>query len=308
MAGKGEFTPRMRADVRLYRTLIPLSYRRLSGAVADVWSVRGEAGGGGFYIAPDPRIVIFLDDEPPDQALRTREQSPDQRGTRALYIPGGVPVWSRMETAQEFNHVDFHLEASALQNRLAAAAVHSDLSLPRLIPFSPTLLTLGRLAAQEIRQPSRGAMMLDGLLLAALGEMFTEAPGSVATGQGRLTAKQMAAVDRHLRQNLTRQVSVAELAEVAGLSVGWFSHCFRQHSGETPQRWQARIRLETACDLMADPASSLADIAHAAGFYDQAHLSRQFRARHGVPPSTWRRNRFPAPRPNPSAFVQDSEE
>ena len=41
--------------------------------------------------------------------------------------------------------------------------------------------------------------------------------------------------------------------------------------------------------MMRDPALSLADIAYATGFADQAHLSRAFRAVHGMPPSVWRR-------------------
>jgi len=62
MGSAAEFLPRMQSSTRALRTLAPLAYRRLPGAVADVWTVHGEAGGGGHYVAPDPRIVIFLDD------------------------------------------------------------------------------------------------------------------------------------------------------------------------------------------------------------------------------------------------------
>ena len=54
--------------------------------------------------------------------------------------------------------------------------------------------------------------------------------------------------------------------------------------------WQTRLRLEAARDMMRDPALPLAEIAYATGFADQAHLSRAFRAAHGMPPSAWRRS------------------
>ena len=292
MPGKAEFTPRMQTDVRLLRTLSPLSYRRFAGVVADVWSVGSEIGGGGFYLSPDPRIVIFLDDAAPNQILRTHERGPDHSDPRAFYIPPGVPLWCRMEDARQFTHLDFHFEAAALHRRLQAAGIHADLTQPRMIAASSVLTTLGRLAAEEVRAPRRGEAMLDGLFLAALGEIFGVEPAPPPPGA--LTRYQIAAVERHLRRNLSRHVPVAELAEVAGLSPSWFAHCFRQAQGEAPQRWQARLRLETAREMMADPAASLADIAHATGFSDQAHLSRQFRTAFGQPPSVWRRGGFQA--------------
>lgn len=294
MGAGAEFTPRMQVQIHALRTLLPLSCRRLTGAIGDVWNVSGQIGGGGFYVSPDPRIVIFLDDEPPTTVVRTRETGQERRGLRGFYIPAGVPMWSRLEKAQDFSHLDFHIEINALQRRLRAAGVHADLTQPRLIEVSPGLAAIGRIAAEEIRNPTRGEMMLDGLLMAILGEIFTTVPEAPVPAFGGIAPHQLSAVERHLRDNITRHVGVAELADVAGLSERWFAHCFRQQKGETPQRWQSRLRLEMASEMMADAGVSLADIAHATGFADQAHLSRQFRASYGQPPSVWRRHRFPA--------------
>ena len=288
-----EFLPRMQAQTRALRTLTPLSYRRFAGAIADVWSVRGEAGGGGFYIAPDPRIVIFLDDQAPAMRLRTDQTGHDTAGVQGFYIPAGVPLWSSLTHAQDLNHIDFHLDGDALSGRLRAAGVRTDLAQPRMIMDSPSLLALGRLAADEVRNPRRAEMVLDGLLSATLGEIFTDAPDAMVQTSGGLTPRQFAAVERHMRANLSRHVPVAELAEVAGLSESWFAHCFKQHCDDTPLRWQSRMRLEAAKAMMADATLSLAEIAHATGFSDQAHLSRLFRAAFGLPPSVWRREHLP---------------
>jgi AraC family transcriptional regulator len=279
----------MQSRTHALRTLAPLAFRRLSGAVADVWSVQGDQGGGGHYIAPDPRIVIFLDDAPPPMALRLAESAPDHSTVQAFYIPAGVPLWSRMQRSAALSHLDVHLEAAALHRRLMAANVRADLGQPRLLESSPHLLALGRLTAAEVARPRRGAMLLDGLISAVLAEFFAEPDIADPPGTGGLAPWQMAAVERHMLTNLSRPVSVAELAQVARLSESWFAHCFRQQTGDTPHRWQARLRLKAALEMVEHSALSLAEIAHATGFADQAHLSRSFRGAHGMPPSLWRR-------------------
>ncbi|WP_312948873.1 AraC family transcriptional regulator [Agrobacterium sp.] len=305
MHTKAEFTPKMQTNVHSLRTLEPLSWRRFAGTIADVWSIRGKAGAGGFYVSPDPRIVIMLDDDIPAHSLTTKKDADEKRGVGAFYIPAGVPLWSRLETAQDFSHIDFHFETSALHARLGAAGINGDLTKPRFIGSNDVLATIGRMAAKEVRQPSRGDMMLDGLFRAALGEIFTTATDVVAPAPGNLTPHKLSALKRFLQENMTRQVTVAEMATVAGLSPSWFAHCFSTQHGETPQRWQARLRLETACEMVAETSMSFAEIAHATGFSDQAHLSRVFRAKYGQPPSRWRRERFPKPYSKRNSPVQD---
>lgn len=284
-----EFRPRMETRIQGLHTLAPLSFRRFAGVIADVWSVRGEAGGGGFYVAPDPRIVVFLGEAPPPVALRAGKDMVEHRGIQALYVPEGVPLWSRIEAPHEKTHLDFHLESGGLRQRMAAADLRPDLSRPRLIGHSDSLTNLARMAADEVRAPRRGDMLIDALLSATLAEIFATHPQPPVPASGALSARRFAAVETHLRDNLNRHVPVAEMAEVAGLSESRFSYAFKQLRNETPQRWQARIRLEAARKLIRDPARSLADIAYATGFADQAHLSRAFRAAHGIPPSVWRR-------------------
>ncbi len=284
------FLPRMEAQTRHLRTLKPLRFRPLSGAVADVWHVAGDQGGGGFYTAPDPRLVIFLDDTPPSMALRTAEGAVGGPGTRAFFVPAGVPLWSRLGKAQTLSHIDFHFDAAALQARLMAVGVQD---LPNRAMFAPddsALLTLARLAAGEVEAPQRGALVLEGLLQAMLGAVIGPPLNAPAHTSGGLPPQHMAALERHMTQNIARSVGVAELAKVVGLSESWFSRVFKQSAGLSPQRWIAECRVAAAKAMMADPQRPLADIAVATGFSDQAHLSRVFRRSVGLPPSQWRRD------------------
>jgi AraC family transcriptional regulator len=60
-----------------------------------------------------------------------------------------------------------------------------------------------------------------------------------------------------------------------------------------------QVRLRTATALLRCGHKSLAEIASLSGFYDQAHLSRAFRAAHGMPPGRYRRNASAAADANP---------
>ncbi len=90
------FRPRMQAQTRAYRTLEPLRVRTWPGVVADVWHVEGGAGGGGFYLSPDPRLVVFLGTPPRKLSLSASETGGSVSDVSVLYVPAGQPLWSAM--------------------------------------------------------------------------------------------------------------------------------------------------------------------------------------------------------------------
>ncbi len=82
-------------------------------------------------------------------------------------------------------------------------------------------------------------------------------------------------------------VSVTQLAEEAHLSADHFSREFTKTTGLTPHQYLLRIRLSRARELIGqrNQTMSLAEIALACGFYDQAHLTRHFRRPSGETPT-----------------------
>lgn len=286
------FRPRMQVQTHSYRAVRPLRVRTWPGVVADVWRVQGQSGAGGFYISPDARLVVFLDGAPRSMSFRTNESGNAVRGVSMLYIPAGQPLWSHLQEDEDFGHLDFHLQAGPLTQRLAGLATPSTLSstLIRDGAGSATARSLAAMVANEVEHPSRPAMMLDGLLSALLADVFDLSCETDAPGRG-LSRRQMAAITKHVRRVFPERVSVGELAALCGYSESWFARAFRHSNGETPQRWMTRLRLEAALDLMTSTNLGLAEIADATGFADQAHLTRIFHSVHGLPPSQWRRSR-----------------
>lgn len=84
-------------------------------------------------------------------------------------------------------------------------------------------------------------------------------------------------------------LSIADLAEAACLSSSHFSSVFRSIIGETPYAFILRRRAEHARDLIIGTSNPLAQIAFAAGFSSQAHMTVVIRRVCGSTPATMRK-------------------
>jgi AraC-like DNA-binding protein len=97
------------------------------------------------------------------------------------------------------------------------------------------------------------------------------------------------------------RVEVATLAREVGWSRRYLDARFRHESGLTPKVAARVMRFELAQRLLRAPHRlGLAGVAVRAGFYDQAHLHREWRELAGCTPSRWLAEEFP--------FVHDGPE
>ncbi|MEM9651353.1 MAG: helix-turn-helix domain-containing protein [Actinomycetota bacterium] len=98
----------------------------------------------------------------------------------------------------------------------------------------------------------------------------------------------LARVIDHVRANLQRRMKVAELADVAGLTATQLDRRMKATFGVSPSKYVTRARVNRAAELLTETAEPLADVAVAAGFYDQANLTRQFARLTGETPAQFR--------------------
>ncbi|MFJ2809283.1 helix-turn-helix domain-containing protein [Kitasatospora sp. NPDC087271] len=81
---------------------------------------------------------------------------------------------------------------------------------------------------------------------------------------------------------------VAALARETGWSTRHLQERFRRETGLTPKAAARVIRFDRARHLLAaSPPPRLGDLAVRCGYFDQAHLAREFRALAGAAPSAW---------------------
>lgn len=94
-------------------------------------------------------------------------------------------------------------------------------------------------------------------------------------------------------------VPVQQLADEIGWSRQHFRDRFRDAIGVTPKAAARVIRFERACQLMKEERAGLARTAASCGYFDQAHLTREWNALAGCSPREWIARELP--------FLQDYE-
>lgn len=112
---------------------------------------------------------------------------------------------------------------------------------------------------------------------------------------GRLAPWQVRTATAFIDQHSDRNLQVRDVAAAVRLSPSYFSHAFKESFGQAAKSYIIERRIARAKVLMLTTADSLADIALACGFSDQAHFCRTFVGLIGQPPSRWRRGRQERP-------------
>ncbi len=92
-----------------------------------------------------------------------------------------------------------------------------------------------------------------------------------------------------LTQGFREPISLDEVARRAGSSVFHLCRTFRRHTGSTLHGYRNQMRLRTALERVAAPASDLTDLALDLGYSSHSHFTAAFRKAFGIAPSSFRR-------------------
>lgn len=91
-------------------------------------------------------------------------------------------------------------------------------------------------------------------------------------------------------ENGANRIRLEDLARACSLSVTSFTSLFRRLTGDSPMSFYMKRRLTRAATALLTEKKSLGEIAQDNGFYDQFHLSREFKRRYGVSPRQYRQD------------------
>jgi AraC family transcriptional regulator len=221
----------------------------------------------------------------------------DGKTLRRLQVPGdvkivppGVPrVW---ETESATVKLTMYLSPTLLLEAADSMGVRAERAViaPQLYVRDPRIEHIGWAVKAELEAPEPlGRLYGDSLGLALAAHLLrayapVDAPGSEA----RLSRRRLARVVEHIRANLAGDLSLAELAKIAGVSTSHFKTLFREAEGLPVHQYVMRRRVEYAAELLQRGDPPLADVALQAGFANQSHLARCMRRFLGVTPAQWR--------------------
>jgi AraC-like DNA-binding protein len=147
------------------------------------------------------------------------------------------------------------------------------------------------LVAAHMESTSADATRAEASLLSALRRLIlrhgdTDRPAEPLNRSG--AQRRFARYEEVIEDNLAEDLDLQALAAAAGVTRFQVIRDFKKLTGSTPATFIRDRRLRRA-NRMIQQGASLADAAFAAGFADQSHLSRSFRAVHGITPGMFRR-------------------
>ena len=158
----------------------------------------------------------------------------------------------------------------------------------------PVIGRLGALGRRELSEGGPGGRLyLEGLaamLTVHLLRSYGAPEHSPIPHRGGLAPRQMRRVLDYIDVHLTDDLGLIELAAIAGLSPHHFVEAFKISIGKPPHRFVMERRVQRVLELLCDDDRSIAEIARAAGFSSQSHLTANFRRVTGVTPGRFRRS------------------
>jgi LacI family transcriptional regulator len=264
-----------------WRRLIYLGYPKLgfnrirSEAFQRVGAARG------MQVEPDNGSLAFTDHDDPER--RSRRLGAMLRG-----LPAGSAVGAINDTAACELAIAASAQGLRIGEDLALLGCGDDdiLCHAAPVPLSSVITPSQRIgelaAAAAIACLDRGRPQ--PAILGPLGVATRRSTDPAALADGMA-----AEVMRHLRRSPAGRLSITALCRTAHVSRRTLEQRFRRATGTTIQREHARIRLESACILLAGTDLSVAAIAARTGFASPQRLHDLFQRRRGERLGAWRR-------------------
>lgn len=205
-----------------------------------------------------------------------------------LVNPGEVHT-GHSATETGWSYRMFYFEAGVLQR---AAAEMADR--PAELPFfasgvleDPELATLIHRTHRRLEDESAPLLERQTLFMEMLARLISR------HGDRRVAMRPVGSEHRgvrlaseHIAANFADEMSVDELAAIAGLSPYHFIRVFRGATGMPPHAWLMQYRARMAAALLRQGVP-IADAACRAGFADQSHLNRVFKRLFGYTPGQY---------------------
>ncbi len=128
-------------------------------------------------------------------------------------------------------------------------------------------------------------------LVALQMETMIDSPSRKSSPLKKHDVERIYAARNILLQNMDNLPGLAELARKVGLNQTKLKKGFRQVFNTTVLGCVNDYRLEQSRKILARGDATVSEVAYQLGFYDPTHFIRHFKARFGVTPGAWVKNR-----------------
>ncbi len=89
-------------------------------------------------------------------------------------------------------------------------------------------------------------------------------------------------------QHFPENISIQNYAAKAGMSACWFTRCFREATGKSPQQYITNLRISKAKEMLSTSSLNVSEIADLIGYQNSLYFSRIFHKNTGMSPLHYR--------------------
>ena len=206
-------------------------------------------------------------------------------------IPQGTRLGRYSEDETTF--IMLSLEPAFVQRIAGESGKSSTVELVRLLgihdlQIEHTILAIK--AELETGCPS-GQLFGDALAISLAARLLSEYSTQVSRPQGHsavLAPYTLRRVLDYINENLIKDLTLAEIADVAHMSPHYFSRAFRHSTGIPPHRYVMNCRIKMAKKLLSETSLPLVEIGLVVGLQNQSHFTTLFHKLTGVTPKVYR--------------------
>jgi AraC family transcriptional regulator len=253
-------------------------------AVTEVHATPGLYPG---QVMPEHRVIFYLT---PDVPTDCRCEGVGQFRVQTPYdfdlVPGGAS--GSWEDHAPCDMLSVRLSPGLLSSTAEALGLpggHAELA-PKIGARDPLIEHVVRALMAELQAPAPAGRIYADSLATALTTRLLQSFGPVGVaGRQTLSKPQIRRIVEFVEVNLDSELTLDQLAEVAGMSVPHLTTLFRRTMGQSVHGYVMERRVQRARSLLLAHTMTIAEVALETGFAHQSHLARWMRRLLGVTPS-----------------------
>jgi AraC family transcriptional regulator len=121
-----------------------------------------------------------------------------------------------------------------------------------------------------------------------LAQRYSSSPPTLRRHRDGMPTTRLNRVLEYIAAKLHEDLSLAALAEIAGMNLYYFSRLFKQSTGRSPHRYVLEQRITRAQQFLRSSDMTIFEASVRTGFADQGHFAKVFRRFVGVSPTAYR--------------------
>jgi AraC family transcriptional regulator len=211
---------------------------------------------------------------------------------KLTFIPAGCAFSGWMKPLESLQATLFYIDPSLMMADAGRGSGVTQLR-PRLFfdddGIWQTVLKLKTQIGSTDAGDRRYAEALSAVLAQELIRLEDRVPALMPM-RGGLAAWQQRRIVEFIEQHIAEDFPLATLASLAQLSTYHFARAFKRSFGIPPHRYHTNRRIERARALLANPKTSVAEVALELGFSGASAFAATFRRTTGQTPTDYRRS------------------